>query len=172
MKKNNVPAPSTKKVKDAQSEEEPLPENGNNVFHTSNNGKYEGEWKRFDGVIKRHGKGIYSCPEFTYEGDFEEDQFHGIGVITFANGRKYTGQFENGQITGDGEMIFEDQSIYNGQWYQGSMHGIGTFSTINGETWKGRWCHGMSTCPIFPQVLPPQIEEEEDMGQEEENYEE
>lgn len=165
--------PSAKKTKDVQpNEEEPLPESGNNVFHGSNGSKYEGEWKRIDGVIKRQGKGIYTCNEFKYEGEFEDDLFNGHGTIEFSDGRKYEGDFVKGQIQGEGQMEFEDQSVYNGQWFHGRMHGIGTFSTIMGEKWTGQWCHGMSTCPIFPQVIPPQSEEEtipeDDMMPEEE----
>ena len=145
-------------------EEEPLPENGTDTFNLGA-AKYEGEWKRFESGIKRHGKGTFTTEEFVYEGDFEEDLFHGEGTLTYQEGTSYIGEFMRGQMTGHGEMTFLDGSRYKGQWRNGRMHGIGTFYTLDGQQWTGAWCHGMSTCPIFPQIPaePTEEEEEEDV---------
>ena len=151
----------SKRGKNEPVEEEPLPENGNDVFNLGGS-KYEGEWKRFEGVVKRHGKGVFTTEQFTYEGDFEEDLFHGNGTLTTQEGTVYTGDFCRGQITGKGHITFVDGSEYTGQWRNGRMHGIGTFHTIDGQSWTGAWCHGMSACPIFPQALPEPTEEEEE----------
>ena len=142
-------------------ETEPLPENGSDVFNLGN-AKYEGEWKRFEGGIKRHGKGVFTTDEFTYEGDFENDLFHGKGKLTFHEGTVYIGDFVRGQINGEGDMTFLDGSRYKGQWRNGRMHGIGTFYTLDDQHWTGAWCHGMSSCPIFPQMLADTNEEEEE----------
>ena len=158
-KVSSVPAP--KRGKTDQIDEEPLPEEGNDVFN-ARGFKYEGEWKRIDGVIKRHGHGVLTSDDFLYEGNFVEDLFDGQGILTFQDGRKYQGHFEKGVISGEGEMTFADQSRYIGEWYNGQMHGIGTFYTVMGDRWTGNWCHGMSTCPIFPQPKPHQDEEEEE----------
>ena len=37
---------------------------GEGIFiHPVTKSKYEGQWQRFDGVMKRHGKGIYTVVE-------------------------------------------------------------------------------------------------------------
>ncbi|OHT02548.1 hypothetical protein TRFO_30276 [Tritrichomonas foetus] len=162
-KKTTAPAaPPKRGGKNEVVEEEPLPESGCDIFNAANGGRYEGEWKRFDGVIKRHGHGVYSTEEIVYEGDFSEDVFHGDGVLKFTDGMCYQGQFKNGRINGEGEMLFLDGSRYKGQWRNGRMHGIGTYFTIDNQQWTGTWCHGMSSCPIFPQMIPEVNEEEEE----------
>ena len=88
----------SKRGKGEPIEEEPLPENGNDVFNLAG-AKYEGEWKRFEGVVKRHGKGVFTTEQFKYEGDFEEDLFHGSGTLSMQDGSVYTGEFCHGQIT-------------------------------------------------------------------------
>lgn len=143
-------------------EEEVLPESGNDTFHGQNNVKYVGEWKRFDGVLKRHGKGVLTTDEFVYDGNFEEDLFHGHGNIKFANNNEYTGEFHRGSLTGKGVMVFSNKSKYSGQWRDGRMHGLGTFTNYKDEKWTGMWNNGQSVCPLFPQVSPPDTAEEED----------
>ena len=161
MNKKNVQIPLKKKGVDIiQTEEEPLPENGSDIFNMSNGGKYVGEWKRFENILKKHGKGILTCENFIYEGYFEEDFFHGIGKLKFKDGSVYNGNFNHGNISGKGEMKFIDGSIYNGNWRDGKMHGIGTFLTIFDEKWTGMWNNGMSNCPIYPQIIPDPIEED------------
>lgn len=158
-----APQATPKKGRNDQiTEEEPLPENGHDIFTTQTGARYEGDWKRFEGVVKRHGKGEFKTEDFVYEGDFEEDLFHGHGILKYSEGSVYEGEFIHGQITGEGQMVFADNSIYRGQWRNGRMHGIGTFQTIDGQSWTGAWCHGMSTCPIFPQMIPEPVEEEEE----------
>ena len=165
-RKSSAPAAQQKRGKQVEVvEEDPLPDNGNDTFNCAD-GKYEGEWKKFDGVVKRHGLGKFTTEQFTYEGEFSEDLFNGKGVLKYQDGSYYDGEFSKGKICGKGEMLFPNGSRYDGQWYDGRMHGIGTFYTINNQQWSGYWCHGMSTCPIFPQIVPEKNEEEEE---EEEN---
>lgn len=150
------------KAEATPTEEEPLPENGNDTFHAANGATYTGDWKRFDNVLKRHGKGVFSAEQYTYTGDFDQDLFHGLGELKYSDGSCYVGEFEHGKITGTGQMTFADGSIYKGLWRDGRMHGLGTFYTILGEQWTGMWNNGMSHCPIFPQVIPETVEEEEE----------
>jgi hypothetical protein len=143
-------------------DEEPLPENGHDAFTLPSGTRYEGDWKRFETGIKRHGKGEFIAADFSYRGDFEDDLFHGNGELQYASGLIYIGEFFRGNLHGLGDITFLDGSRYKGQWRNGRMHGIGTFSTVDGKQWTGPWCHGMSTCPIFPQLLPVTAEEEEE----------
>jgi hypothetical protein len=168
-RKPPVPPPPAKRGKGNEVvDEEPLPENGHDIFTYSTGARYEGDWKRFETGIKRHGQGEFASEEFSYKGGFEDDLFHGAGVMQWKEGVQYEGEFAHGQINGYGEMLFLDGSRYRGEWRDGRMHGIGTFVTIDERRWTGAWCHGMSTCPIFPQVLPPPPEPtEEEFGEEE-----
>jgi hypothetical protein len=143
-------------------EKDPLPESGQGTFVTGSGARYDGDWKRFEGGIRRHGRGEFATDQFTYNGDFQEDRFHGRGTLRWAAGECYVGEFSQGDINGEGEMLFLDGSRYRGQWRSGRMHGVGTFMTVDNQRWTGQWCHGMSTCPIFPQVLPPPPQEEEE----------
>lgn len=169
-RKSSAPQDKQKRGKQAEVvEEDPLPDNGNDTFNSSD-GKYEGEWKKIEGTIKRHGLGKFTTEQFTYEGEFSEDLFNGKGVLQYQDGSYYKGEFRNGKICGQGEMLFPNGSRYDGQWYDGRMHGIGTFYTKNNQQWSGYWCHGMSTCPIFPQIIPKLNEEEEEEEEDNEAY--
>lgn len=48
-----------------------------------------GDWYRFDGVIKRHGRGLYEEGANKYEGEWKEDKMHGKGTFHFATGAVY-----------------------------------------------------------------------------------
>jgi hypothetical protein len=49
----------------------------------------EGEWEKFDGVTKRHGRGVYQEGENRYEGEWKEDKIWGKGVFLYATGAIY-----------------------------------------------------------------------------------
>lgn len=162
MRKGVPPQAKNKKADTSAVEEEHLPETGNNTFNMANGSKYEGDWKRFENILKRHGKGVFTCEEFTYEGDFEEDLFHGKGFIKFKDGSNYIGDFRHGAITGKGKYTFVDGSTYEGAFRDGKMHGIGLFCTVYGDKWRGPWNNGLSACPIYPQAPPEPVFEEEE----------
>jgi len=42
--------------------------------------------------------------------------FHGKGVYTFSDGRKYVGSWKNGLRNGYGEFYFPDGWVDKGQW--------------------------------------------------------
>ena len=51
-----------------------------------------------------HGSGIYDFPDdlTTYVGDFENDRFHGEGILKYANDASYSGSFKFGKMNGYG----------------------------------------------------------------------
>lgn len=73
------------------------------------------------------GKGTYffADSDKTYEGDFNNNHFHGKGKLTFGNGNCYNGTFENGLQSGQGTMSYADGSKYIGAWHNDLKHGIG-----------------------------------------------
>ena len=58
---------------------------------------YFGEVKNF----KKNGKGIETCEEYRYEGEFLNNLWHGQGRLEFLESTDiYEGHFTNGKITG------------------------------------------------------------------------
>ncbi len=85
--------------------------------------KYEGE--KFLG--KRHGKGTYYYQEgYKYEGNWEEDQMSGFGIL----------------------WINEDVKWYEGEWYDNVFHGRGILYNLNTEDLKGDQFYGENFASI------------------------
>lgn len=54
---------------------------------------------------KKHGKGVYQCAAYTYNGEFDKGQVNGYGKMTWTGGKK----------------------LYTGSWYMGKRHGKGRY---------------------------------------------
>ena len=91
---------------------------------------YTGELKNG----KRTGKGKCVWDYGTYEGDFQDDSFHGQGTYTYADGGKYVGQWD-GQRSGQGTMIYANGNKYVGQWRDDKPNGQGTLYYAPGQVW-------------------------------------
>ena len=75
-----------------------------------------------------------------YEGDWENDEQQGNGVLKFANGSVYEGEFANGQPHGEGKYTyktvdFDDIKEYCGSWAQGQPSGYGKAIYNNGDVY-------------------------------------
>ncbi|KAL7699022.1 hypothetical protein N2W54_002507 [Lotmaria passim] len=104
-------------------------------------------------VLFRHGRGTYTCPTFTYEGEWEEDEMHGRGQLTFhASGSTYTGAFAHGCFSGQGTYRWRDGAVYAGQWRANRMHGEGVYTDAEGHIWEGRYYNG--TGPGLMRLYP------------------
>ncbi|KPA75895.1 hypothetical protein ABB37_08074 [Leptomonas pyrrhocoris] len=104
-------------------------------------------------LLYRHGRGTYTCPYFIYEGDWEEDEMHGMGQLTFAaSGNTYTGAFSHGCFSGQGVYRWRDGSVYEGQWRANRMHGAGVYTDAQGHIWKGKYFSG--TGPGLVRLYP------------------
>mmetsp|Transcript_10416 Transcript_10416/g.9195 ORF Transcript_10416/g.9195 Transcript_10416/m.9195 type:complete len:110 (+) Transcript_10416:583-912(+) len=71
---------------------------------------------------------------FKYEGEYSKGKKHGIGILTWKDGRIYRGQWYKGTQEGYGIFIFEEKEEY-GQWELGKkiqnfskQEAIGTLS--------------------------------------------
>ena len=64
----------------------------------------------------RHGTGEYkwSDGDKCYIGEWVENNMHGRGVLTYADGRCYEGEFENDERHGYGTYNYGDGRIYEG----------------------------------------------------------
>merc|ERR1719440_2632238 len=102
---------------------------------------YEGQFK----LYQRCGEGTLHSPDTgaKYVGQFQSDQFHGVGEQTWSDGSRYSGQWKHGQKNGYGVYIGMDQLRYEGQWEDGRRHGQGMQEYCNGDKYKGWWYHGL-----------------------------
>lgn len=94
---------------------------------------------------KKHGQGNLSDPSsdgWAYEGEFKQDQYHGLGMLVNADGEKYNGEFKNGKRHGYGCSENPDGSVYDGQWEGDKPHGEGSLTDPEGNTVIGVWLNG------------------------------
>ncbi|KAG5488359.1 uncharacterized protein JKF63_07954 [Porcisia hertigi] len=106
-----------------------------------------------DPPVFRHGHGVYTCPSFTYAGDWVEDEMHGSGRLVFTqSGNAYDGEFSHGYFSGQGSYQWSDGSVYCGQWRANRMHGEGVYTDVQGHVWKGRYYNG--TGPGLVRLYP------------------
>jgi hypothetical protein len=60
------------------------------VFSFADGATYTGEYRTTsNGVIQRHGHGVYQYGPETYDGQWEGDAMHGRGTFHFASGAVY-----------------------------------------------------------------------------------
>lgn len=73
-------------------------------------------------VFCEDGVGRYTYRDGTvYEGDFEEGQPYGDGIIRYANGDVYTGGWEESAPDGDGIYVFASGQQVGGYWDNGKL---------------------------------------------------
>lgn len=96
------------------------------VFIFPDLSRYDGEYREQDGVITRHGTGIYTDK---------------------ATGCVYMGQWETDKHQGKGKMTFANGANYDGQWKEGTFHGIGIYSWPDGSSVSGEF---VNNCPVGP----------------------
>jgi hypothetical protein len=124
---------------------------GEGIFiHQSTKSKYEGQWQRFDGVMKRHGTGIYTDGGATYDGHFVEDLYQGQGTYTAIDGSVYKGDWKAGMMHGHGVYTWPDGAVFDGNWEHGKMEGPGVFTGANKQVWTGTWHEGNADCQNLP----------------------
>ena len=98
---------------------------------------YEGEW--FDDQY--HGHGILKQTHNSkYEGDFVHGLRHGRGTQTFPNGDIYGGRWIHDQQSGYGVMKYHDRTVYEGDWISNTRQGFGKYYNENREViQEGQW---------------------------------
>lgn len=115
-------------------------------------GKYTGE--KYIG--KRQGKGVFQYNEgYKYEGNWQNDEMSGYGVLTCADGKVlYAGDWNKGKFDGRGTLYNQNPTVgkfdgsdfqeLGGMWvkYEGTFkdskkNGMGTVSLVNGDLFVG-----------------------------------
>ena len=103
----------------------------------------------YEGQIQNdqcNGYGImYYANGDVYEGQWKNDYPHGEGVATLVNGEVYEGELKNGYFHGQGvHYSVTDGWYYEGQFQDGERHGQGLFMYASGNIYSGNWVYG---CP-------------------------
>mmetsp|Transcript_7465 Transcript_7465/g.21231 ORF Transcript_7465/g.21231 Transcript_7465/m.21231 type:complete len:363 (-) Transcript_7465:37-1125(-) len=97
---------------------------------------YDGEFQS----DQKHGLGILTWDDGRqYRGGFISDKFHGHAVMTWPDGRSYIGNYEDDRKHGAGTFSWQDGRRYEGQWFHGKRHGVGTYTNAKGLTRRGTW---------------------------------
>ena len=78
----------------------------------------------------------------TYEGTFQNDVYHGHGMLRLADGLSYKGQFDGGKFAGSGFLRYPDSGEYSGMFQKGMRWGDGNMKYKNGDWYDGEWRRG------------------------------
>lgn len=103
--------------------------------------KYLGQWKDNE----KHGKGTQTWANGDkYVGEWAAGKPSGFGTYWKQSKKEgllkqYAGQWANGQQNGRGVFYYEDGGMYDGQWRNGLRHGVGTMSYADGSVYEGDW---------------------------------
>lgn len=133
------------------------------IYVLENDSYYAGEW---GADCKPHGFGVYTSPEWSYQGQWENQSPHGHGKAfsaidyyeggwvrgaqsgkgecLYSDGTKVIGEWESGWICGTGECWYSDGSRYQGQWTRDCPTGEGTYEFAEG-VYTGFWSQGKAT---------------------------
>lgn len=85
-----------------------------------------------------HGAGVLSWPDGRrYVGQFNHGAFEGDATMTWPDGRKYIGQYRQNKKHGEGDFLWRDGRRYSGQWNNGVRHGNGIYTNARGEKRAG-----------------------------------
>lgn len=92
---------------------------------------------------KMNGQGTLVNPkQFTYNGDFKNDMFHGQGKIIFEDGTQYEGKWQTGKKNGYGAFVSSCGFEYLGNFQNDLMHGEGVMRLSETESYSGSWKEG------------------------------
>ena len=89
----------------------------------------------------------------TYRGQFEDDRLHGVGTLTWSDGRVHKGNWFRGNIEGKGTHEWPDGQVFEGTFLNDApVKGI--LTAPNGERRKllfdegcqGIWCVCVCVC--------------------------
>ena len=59
-----------------------------------------------------------------YDGDVEDNLFHGEGELTWPDGRRYRGEFSQGMMTGKGRLEDRDGCVMEGSFVSGVLQAL------------------------------------------------
>jgi hypothetical protein len=79
----------------------------------------------------------------SYEGDWKNSRFNGMGVLRTASDSEYKGAFYMGRRHGEGLLKYSCGLVYEGEWLDGKPHGRGKmWSKLHGYVYEGTFKMG------------------------------
>lgn len=100
-----------------------------------NKDEYKGEVRNF----KRNGFGVYKYGEMgVYQGEFKDNKRHGVGVITTPD-YTYQGDWNNDVMDGYGTYVFSCRDVYKGSHKNDRFDGYGVYTGSTGTIVKGAY---------------------------------
>lgn len=108
---------------------------GVRIFGSSDRKRYEGEWEENE----PHGVGVMECATYKLVGSFVRGKECGHGAMSFHNGESYEGHFEAGFFSGLGAYVYRDGGMYEGHFEKSKRHGSGRRVFANGDQYDGDW---------------------------------
>jgi len=100
---------------------------------------YEGEWKN----NQRHGVGRFVWNNNDrYVGEWCQDYKHGHGIMLWTNGDRYDGFWDHDLRQGKAIYSYANGGKYEGEYEKDERHGKGKFFWPNGDYYQGTWKSG------------------------------
>ena len=100
-------------------------------------------WETSNGIqLRKFGeKAVHPL----YEGDSENGQPNGLGIMTFPDGRKYLGQWKDGKKHGNGTLTHSNGTKFVGEWKESKMWNVIKYNVegkfvgeiLDGKIWNG-----------------------------------
>lgn len=114
------------------------------------------DWKCVSGnCVNGYGKKLETKNKVTYEGNFSDGYFQGLGMLTFPDGTTYYGEFVKDNINGHGRAEYSNGNSYVGYWKNWVFHGEGTYFVDGKWNYKGNFTNGEPTCNTCYNVEVP-----------------
>ena len=102
------------------------------------NGAYQGyynEGKREYWGVFKYNKGIYAGS--VYVGEYKGSKMHGLGMMTYDNGKIYEGDFLFGYAHGKGKEYYPNGDVFTGDFIATMKEGKGVYEYVNGNKYEG-----------------------------------
>ena len=105
------------------------------------------DWKKiYDDYTATNGKGVNV--EARYQGEWENNQCEGLGLIQDDCGNCYKGPFSKGRKVGPGKFVWEwdeqervERVRYRGDWREDLQNGYGVYDCYE-FSYEGEWVDG------------------------------
>ncbi|MCO5582459.1 hypothetical protein L7F22_036355 [Adiantum nelumboides] len=92
-----------------------------------------------------HGVGTYTGADGTvYDGNWILNKKHGFGKKKYVTGDVYEGSWKWDMPEGQGRYLWSDGSEYCGEWRKGLMCGVGVLRWAGGDSYDGQWLKGLA----------------------------
>lgn len=100
---------------------------GKGTYIWSNGDKYVGSFHN----ARRNGFGIAYFAKERFEGNFKDDEYHGVGTYFHASGDVSTAEYILGKRSGLGIYLFKNGEKYVGEYLNDKRDGLGILYGVN-----------------------------------------